>query len=1316
MAPQHRVRPITLEEKREKIPLSSNRNEMLPDLYWATNHPQLPKPNRCLLFEIDLSPEKMKALFEWENEQEVANFATDVELEAQGSFGMPNDIGPVCIFSRGIGSQNAWDDACQGWFIPSESFPQELKTNLKTAVEKAMGPSELITLEPPVCNTDGTWKGGLAFEHGAKPVKPDTRCYTLANSYQAPKETWSPAANAKINGTFNANNLLYQELIVAAAGFGKFATEQAPPDVYEDMKNHAAMLNIPALGCEGNFAYQTLQANLAPTAKFGSNDGLSKSIGTFGKMHRDTHDSAGRYTNMTMCSLRVPKNYILGKFYVPRLGIHFTLRNFDSLNFCGLNIHGGSPPVAPEGTEVANDAYRVTLIAYPPAAMGDGLGHIAVAALPGPKNPVLKMTAEMQNLDCESRRNRAFSTRSNFAQDGQVTNDPRSHVTFMSRLFLLLIIFLSNQLPFFYKFRIDSDRFLGSFSFEVGGVRESVGSWDNGPGFRDPNATYEPSDGNNLVSQDTIRSHHKRLWRLHYNRLSRHIPYAVVHGMAYDIDAHGNLLEDMEVDDDLGTDALGNPIEKGGRPWKKPAAPVSQAKAARQEALKRATKAAAALKATADGSPNGSGNHRSKRKKKTANIDLAKTDTLGAIWTSEPYTTLQKDFLSANPRPGQLEGAEMNPADMNPMNVVRNLDDVDDFMEVTIDQQELDQEIKFLRRLNYDDIYVDYLAVFEASQHLSEVTPSYSPPHLELAFAGMRKDPIAIETCVHISQAWGEIKDLYIYEAEATLVLKLDRHSIMQTTYTFWTWLDGYCVQIIKNALEDTADCIIQNAMNDTIVSINWIARLTRHVRMLLESRGPARELRSSDFGAAELHGKYIFQSRRSLDPTISHQKITTLVIDIIAQWLNFPVEDDSRAKAWFVQAMFRDCHPSTLYLDSVWYAFCHLDVEIFGQWKGTTVPSPATYTTLSTALHRCVLSKHSSREWLMVARIDEILTSYRNTIIAAQTRTTSTNATQPFPLPDRSALVVDLNIPSPQLLLTPADDASQLRHMNRFLDYLLELLPLIDGTTIARPTLLQAAVSDKPDFLLPFREHGPSRIHSRGPTRAFDPTHAATKAGLFSGLVFRAVTFASPFGLQSTITFFRDPADWNMACANFPAPPANFFCNPWAYSKRKSKRDTSLVDLHWNALNTPGCPDWEHHTAKLNYAFLDCYEFLSGGTPTRFKEVGKLAGFLLAADFVYAGVVVPPTVDEVGRIIRDLNKGGVRALELMHLITPREKGTGRAWKMANISEVRTKFTQLYNFLDTRLTDSQKLKMIFDAIMVENGLCKFTRVTNFLPP
>ncbi|KAJ6526008.1 hypothetical protein B0H19DRAFT_908759, partial [Mycena capillaripes] len=269
-----------------------------------------------------------------------------------------------------------------------------------------MGPEELITLKPPVRDQDGNWTGGLLVERGDdrwKPVKEGTRCYTGANSYQAPRALWSPMAQAKVNGAISEANLIRKNLIL---------------------------------------------------------ESLGTSLGEFGLPHRDRKDSPARFTCMTMAS-RLPKDpaqkYILGKFYIPRIGIYFTLNDFDSLNFSGLNIHGGTPPRAPPGMPVKNDAVRITLIEYPPGAMGDGVGHLAVAALPGGsgKETVLKLTAEMQNLEF-----------ANFAQDGQVVNDTRSHVTFMARMLLLLVIWITNQLPFFYKLRIDSDQFLGAISFE----------------------------------------------------------------------------------------------------------------------------------------------------------------------------------------------------------------------------------------------------------------------------------------------------------------------------------------------------------------------------------------------------------------------------------------------------------------------------------------------------------------------------------------------------------------------------------------------------------------------------------------------------------------------------------------------------------------------------------------------------------------------------------------------------------------------------------------------------------------------------------
>ncbi|KAJ7838392.1 hypothetical protein B0H14DRAFT_3459421 [Mycena olivaceomarginata] len=210
---------------------------------------------------------------------------------------------------------------------------------------------------------------------------------------------------------------------------------------------------------------------------------------------------------MTTCS-RLPNDYTLSQFHVLRFGIYFVLHNFDLANFCGLNNHGGTPPIAPPGQDVANDAYRQTLISYPPEHMDDGLGHVVIGALPTANDRILKMSADMQHVDCESRDTRAFVNQSNFAADGIVVMDISAHVMFMARMFLLLVIFLSNQLPRFYDVRIDLDRFLSAFSFAVVGGRQSLGPWVNGPGYRPAAAETDdnmanPGDGSDLIPQES---------------------------------------------------------------------------------------------------------------------------------------------------------------------------------------------------------------------------------------------------------------------------------------------------------------------------------------------------------------------------------------------------------------------------------------------------------------------------------------------------------------------------------------------------------------------------------------------------------------------------------------------------------------------------------------------------------------------------------------------------------------------------------------------------------------------------------------------
>ncbi|KAJ7875413.1 hypothetical protein B0H13DRAFT_2348154 [Mycena leptocephala] len=430
------------------------RNPILPDVYTCHNHPLVP-PVKA-----------MRIIHTWEKKQQIPS-GSDAQLKALGLLQVPED---TLIFARDVYSTNPRDDALQAWLTPARLMDPTAKANLRHATDEAMGNKDNITLEPPVLKPDGTWTGGLAIERGCEPVKQNTRCYTIANSFQSQRGTWAPTQGSKVNGAFDEDNLLRRNLNIAVAPFPMTAMKQIPVETRNIIEEYTSMLNIPPLGLSGNTAHNTLQMNVAPALPYGSTQTLEGSLGFYGGNHNDNKDSPARFTNMTI------------QFHIPRLGIYFTLRNFDSANFCGLNYHGGTPPVAPRGVNLQKDAYCITFISYPPEKMGEGLGHVVIGAMPTAKDRVLKMSAEMQHIDCDSCINRTYVNDANFAADGQVVMDIRPHCVFIAHMFLLLLIFLSNQLPLVYDFRIDSDRLLSAFSFEVDGTRESVGPWVNGPG------------------------------------------------------------------------------------------------------------------------------------------------------------------------------------------------------------------------------------------------------------------------------------------------------------------------------------------------------------------------------------------------------------------------------------------------------------------------------------------------------------------------------------------------------------------------------------------------------------------------------------------------------------------------------------------------------------------------------------------------------------------------------------------------------------------------------------------------------------------
>ncbi|KAJ7604060.1 hypothetical protein FB45DRAFT_958028 [Roridomyces roridus] len=1336
------------------------RDPMLGPIFKAPNHPLVQRQQVALVVVRDTSESAMEELQTWEEEQPIPA-GTDEEFAALGLYQL-DPTAETLVFGRAAETADPNMDVLLAWYTPASFMDDAAKQQLLAATNAAMGDESEMTLSPPVFE-DGAWTGGLLIERGADPVEEGTRCYTIANSLQSQRDIWSPCADSKVCRTFSKDNELRRDLNIAVGRFSAEAMKQIPPSVRSAIEDYKDMLNVPPLGVPRNVAHNALQLNIAPAVPFGSKQGLS-SLGTFGKSHKDKKDDPGRYTHMTTCS-RLPDNYILGKFHIIALGIYVTLHNYDSVNFCGLFSHGGTPPVAPEGEEVQCDAYRLTFISYPPLRMGGGGGNPVVAM--GLGSMPFEQLKQLRLVDSEEDEPVSYMPGANFAVDGQVVMNNRAHVTFIARALLLHSVFILNQLPPGYNVQVDSDRLLSAISFLDGGIRESVGPWANAPGYRRPHqSTSSPSapaaaaDNVNLSPQRDRRSEILHAFYLHSNRMRPWIPHKSSRKL-FDIDTSGALVQVEPVNPSLPPPTgLGNNRRPGMRPrtakpkWKKPvgitlAKPkwkkrtTAKPRPNPRPGKKRANKSKNPAGSGTDANDNSPANHATNGGISGIEVedprdgDFSPSSPSTGMATSTPGSERQlrsskrpqdESSSSDNPRKrvrityGQQPGAtrsdnapatsvhdlwansslaalESDPAmressclalASNAVPVVNQIRNGDGDMVVDVADITLAQ--MFPPPLEYYDaatIFCNKLAgaiiqerdnilrAYQQTSHHRYIAPFLA---LDAAFDGIRAAPGSVATCVSISRVWSQLDRLNRAEGEAMLQLKLIRYSVMQSTGFLWCWLDTYCVSQIRAALQAPTEI--------------WIGRLARLIHTLMSTGIQKKRIRPKDVGLDGIEAVFDFKQRTTFDLTVDEQLLTGVVLEIIAFWLNFP-RTYSRQQSWFINTMVTTGYSSALFLDCAWGAFTHVRSTISGT-SDINMSTPVAFSPLALALRNLALTNEQT---VALEQMRTALFNYRHRAIA-----------------DAASFQL-------QLAMIPSQCSKRVHAMNRFLEWLLQLEPLIglaDTVDIQGDGTLgkfQRAVHQDRDYLLPFREHGPSRIVSRLPGNAFDPLHARARSGLYSGLLFWGVYFATKFAHHATSTLFASPRDWDAQVAAVGQQPPTFFCNVKAYGSVKCYRSVKLVQQHFDAVITPGtnkpCPgeEWEQSTRDGKFPFRECHRFLTRSKPrSLFLEIGDLIAFLLAADFVYAGAVEMPSVDDAGYFVWKLNAGAVRGLETLGLIAPRRrKLSSSSYHLPDEAEVKSAFSQLYGFLDSRLSPEQKERMVFDLFMVENSLCKSGR-------
>jgi hypothetical protein len=101
------------------------------------------------------------------------------------------------------------------------------------------------------------------------------------------------------------------------------------------------------------------------------------------------------------------------------------------------------------------------------------------------------------------------------------------------------------------------------------------------------------------------------------------------------------------------------------------------------------------------------------------------------------------------------------------------------------------------------------------------------------------------------------------------------------------------------------------------------------------------------------------------------------------------------------------------------------------------------------------------------------------------------------------------------------------------------------------------------------------------------------------------------------------------------------------------------------------------------------------------FPNIGKLAALLICGDLVNAGVVEKPTVEQMARLMFDVDKGAILGLQRLGIVRSPNP---------SLQEVEIGLSFLHNYLETNLTAEEQELIGYGIDMLEHGLCKYTRL------
>jgi hypothetical protein len=243
--------------------------------------------------------------------------------------------------------------------------------------------------------------------------------------------------------------------------------------------------------------------------------------------------------------------------------------------------------------------------------------------------------------------------------------------------------------------------------------------------------------------------------------------------------------------------------------------------------------------------------------------------------------------------------------------------------------------------------------------------------------------------------------------------------------------------------------------------------------------------------------------------------------------------------------------------------------------------------------------------------------------------------------------------------------------------------------------------IARRPDFLLPFRQKAPTMAQALS-TIYSDHHRLLTPEGLWNILAFRGATYGSLYA-KDDLQWFDTYEDWdNYYTASTNTLNGNkmqYFINVRAYGVNNRHRSISNVRIYWEERHRWTTFIKDKPDVKKVYKFLT-QNYAGEGRKKVFPNIGPLTALLVCGDLIELKVLTMPSTRDWAELIYDVQKGATKGLQCLCLL-------GETFTKEAVVDA---FSELNAFLNANLSKVEQDMMGYNLVMLEHGLCKFTRI------